>query len=638
MKIDGLGKLIYATYLAPTNGLSRAQGIAASPSGEAYVTGEADPNFPTTSSAYQASSGRSAFLTKLDPTGTALLYSTCIGSDGGFAYGAQPYGIAIDNAGKAYITGASGSSAIPVTPNAYQGLNHAAAKGTFNPYLLVVDTLLSGPQSLTYASYLGGSDTDIGYGIAVDTSGKVYITGSARSTDFPTTPGAFQNTNTGGRAFVAKFDPTLSGSQSLIYSTDLGGKTGNGDLGYGIAVDSSGAAYVAGETGASDFPTTAGALQPQVFQTCNDAAFVVKINPQGSGLVYSTYLGPSLGGTGSCTTYATSVAIDANGNAFVAGATFSNAFPVTGDALQTSIGVGGSVGGDGFLSVINSTGTSLLYSTYLGGDGDDVANGVAVDVNGDAYVVGATTSIDFPTTSGALQPLPSGGNGCGFLGSGGPCPDAFITKIAFGTSGQLTITGLTQSVGGNTGQVTTTIIGNGFQQGTMVALACPNQANVAGSNLSVDSTGQLISVTFNLVGLSASGCNVVVTNPNGTRATQANGFTIQAGGVADVWVDIVGRNVLRAGVAQQYYLVVGNKGIIDSPTGTTATMTFPAYITYAAPEGQFVGVLFQTGTTSVVLYQFSSQIPAGGTVVVPLTLKAPNDPQYAHQSFQIEAW
>jgi Beta-propeller repeat len=247
--------------------------------------------------------------------------------------------------------------------------------------------------ALNYSTYLSGSSASNAYSVAVDSSGNAYVTGSTLSTDFPTrTP--FQNTNHGKYdAFVAKLNSTGTG---LVYSTYLGGH--GTDYAFGIAVDAAGSAYVAGTTGSSDFPTTVGAFQPKCGGSgtaCKGVAdaFVTKLDPNGSVLSYSTYLG----GTGDDRGYA--IALDRAGNAYVTGKTSSQDFPTTPGSFQTTLKGTTNV----FVAALNSTGSGLVYSTYLGGSASDQANAIAVDASGDAYVAGSTTSADFPTTPGAFQ-------------------------------------------------------------------------------------------------------------------------------------------------------------------------------------------------------------------------------------------
>ncbi|RKD34044.1 DUF7948 domain-containing protein [Lacrimispora algidixylanolytica] len=251
---------------------------------------------------------------------------------------------------------------------------------------------------LRYATYLGGSLSDDGRGIAVDTRGCAYVTGTTSSVDFPVTPGAFQTTLAGSRdVFVTKF---ASNGGSLIYSTYLGGSNIESDN--SISLDSQECAYVTGRTLSADFPITPGA-----FQTTLGNIFVTKLAPDGGSLIYSTFLG----GTGNGTAYG--IAVDPQGHAYVTGNTSDLNFPVTPGAFQTT-----KIGFEsGFITKFSPDGGSLIYSTYLESSGQDVINDIAVDVQGYAYVTGVTNSPDFPVTPGAFQTTSTGSS-------------AIITKLA----------------------------------------------------------------------------------------------------------------------------------------------------------------------------------------------------------------
>jgi len=268
--------------------------------------------------------------------------------------------------------------------------------------------LIIDPVVLSYSTYLGGNSGESGGGIAVDTGGNAYVTGYTGSPNFPTTAGAFQATfGSGWYAFVTKFNPAGS---ALVYSTLLGGSSGSS--GSSIAVDSNGNAYVAGTTASVDFPTTAGAFQ-LVSGGGNDG-FVTKLDPTGSSLVFSTYLGGSSNDQGN------GIAVDTAGNAYVTGQTQSSNFPTSVGAFQSASGGCSAYYPnqcDAFVAKLNSNGTALVFSTYLGGSSDDSGMGVAVDADGNAYVTGNTTSPNFPTTTGAFQPAASG------------LPAAWVTKL-----------------------------------------------------------------------------------------------------------------------------------------------------------------------------------------------------------------
>jgi hypothetical protein len=286
----------------------------------------------------------------------------------------------VDSSGNAYLTGETASINLPTTAGAFQ----TALAGSYNAF---VTKLNPNGSALVYSTYIGGSYEDFGTGIAVDSLGDAYVTGYAQSDNFPTTAGAFQTSLTGTlNAFVTNLNP--SGS-ALLYSTYLGGS--REDEGNGIAVDSSGHAYVTGRSPSNNFPTTAGGFQTSLAGATN--AFVTKLNPSGSALVYSTYLGGSNYDAGQ------GIGVDPSGNASVSGFTRSNNFPTTAGAFQTTFGGVW----DSFVTMLNPSGSALVYSTYLGGSSDDLGQGNAVDSLGNAYVVGSTYSSNFPTTAGAFQ-------------------------------------------------------------------------------------------------------------------------------------------------------------------------------------------------------------------------------------------
>jgi hypothetical protein len=410
-KLNPAGSLVYSTYLG---GFDDGRGIAVDTSGNAYVTGRTfSLDFPTTPGAFQTSrKGFSdAFVTKLNPAGSALVYSTYLGGSSDD----EGNGIAVDTAGNAYVTGLTHSTDFPTTPGAFQ----TSLKGALDAFVTKLNPAGSAP---VYSTYLGGSSTDTGNGIAVDTASNAYVTGRTFSADFPTTPNSFQTSFKGlADVFVTKLNPAGSG---LVYSTFLGGAIfGEGlESGNDIAVDTSGNAYVTGVTQSRDFPTTPGAFQTS-FSMGFSSPFVTKFNTTGSALVYSTFISGNFSSEGN------GIAVDTSGNAYVTGFTFSTDFPTTPDAFQTSLK--GVI--DAFVSKLNPDGSALLYSTYLGGSRSDLdsssfdrGNGIAVDTSGNAYVTGRTDSLDFPTTLGAVQTI--------LKGEG----DAFVTKLQTVPNGTLT--------------------------------------------------------------------------------------------------------------------------------------------------------------------------------------------------------
>jgi uncharacterized protein (TIGR03437 family) len=413
--------LVYSTYLGASGGGAYANALAVDASGNAYIVGSARAGFPTTPGAFQTTNrampgGRNAFVTKLNPTGSALVYSTYLGGTTSYLGGDDATALAVDSVGNAYIAGVTYSSDFPVTAGAFQTGNNAG--GASNAF---VAKLNPSGGALVYSTYLGGSGRiqfsfgpqvwvgDGATGLSVDGAGDAYVTGYAYSADFPVTLEAFQATNRatvpygpGGvapgynrsNAFVTKLNPA---GTALVYSTYLGGSGSSqrGDSASGLAVDASGNAYIAGAAASTDFPATLGALQTTNHSAAGNNAFVTKLNPAGSALVYSTYLG------GSGSDAASGMAVDGSGNAYIAGAASSTDFPVTQGALQTTNRSG--AGTNAFVTELNRAGSVLVYSTYLGGSGGDAARGVAVDGSGYVYIAGEAGSADFPVTPGAFQ-------------------------------------------------------------------------------------------------------------------------------------------------------------------------------------------------------------------------------------------
>ena len=386
--------LVYSTYLGGS-GDDLGSSIALDGSNNVYIAGTtSSANFPTQSPAFPSSAGLSdIFVTKIDPAGANIVYSTYIGGSGLD----RADGIALDGGGNAYVVGRvdSSSTNFPTTPGVigptYRG-------GDFDG---VAFRLNAQGNALVYSTYIGGEDNDSTEGVAVDSAGSAYLTGGTRSQGFPITGTGFQFTRSGDTdAYLMRLNSTATG---LIYSTFLGG--GGTDRGSGVAIDGSGNAYVAGYTSSQDFPTES-AFQNSFGGSFD--AFIAKVDTNSSGaasLVFCTYLG----GTGDDKAYG--IAID-NGasNVYVVGQTSSNNLPLLSPAQPA---FGGSF--DAFIARISSTGTKI-YTTYLGGTGDDRGTGIRVNSSGEVYVTGFTSSTNFPT----VTPLQIS-NGGGF--------DAFVAKL-----------------------------------------------------------------------------------------------------------------------------------------------------------------------------------------------------------------
>lgn len=473
--IDPSVSYVYSTYLGGT-GDDEGQGIAADSSGNVYLTGQtASPTFPGASGGLTGTAN--VFVTKIAAGGSSLVYSTYIGGTG--SLGDSGNAIAVDNSGNAFVAGGTSSSDFPHTSGVFQttlnGASNAFALKLNSSGAIVYSTYLGGSGTdtalgialatdgsgdvftvgkttssdfpvatpvqsggypsgstsagfitkinaagtapLLYSSYLGGSsDGDLASGIAIDSSDNAYVTGQTFSTSFPTTTGVYQAhcnscSNGNSNAFITVVNPAGTG---YVYSTYLGGSTL--DAGDGIAVDSTGAAYVTGTTTSTSFPTTPGAYQTKYGGSTD--AFVAKLSSTGAALLYSTFLGGSGFDNGA------GIVLDASGNAYITGQTASANFPTANPTQATPGG-----GNDAFVAELNpaaATSQQLIFSTYLGGSADEDNGGnygaITVSSTGaNIYVTGNTASTNFP----AQAPYPYPG---GDANSGGN--DAFATQYA----------------------------------------------------------------------------------------------------------------------------------------------------------------------------------------------------------------
>jgi hypothetical protein len=379
----------YSTFYGGTD-TDASYGVAVDAQGATYIVGStASSDLTTTANAYQTANNGpdDLFIAKIAADGS-LVYATYLGGSDTD----DPFAISVDSAGNAYVTGETQSTDYPTTPNA----PYATLNGVSDVF---VTELSADGSSLVYSTLLGGSNQELGYGIATDSAGATYVTGMTESTDWPTL-NAQQPAPGGGfyEAFVVKLAP---GGGSLAYSTYLGGN--GADFGYGIAVDAAGDAFVTGRTLSTNFPTQ-GAVQAS--NKGGADAFVTAYDPGGQTLAFSTYLG------GSGAEIGQSIALDSVGSIYVTGMTASTDFP-TQNAEQITSGGGTS---DAFVTKLAPGGGSLVYSTYLGGNAADWGWGIGVDAKGDAYVAGSTSSTNFPT----VAPLQAVYGGTG---------DAFVTKL-----------------------------------------------------------------------------------------------------------------------------------------------------------------------------------------------------------------
>jgi hypothetical protein len=397
-KLDaGLSSATFSTLISGGTSVlgqldETANGVATDASGDGYVTGSTQSfNFPTTAGVYDPSyngsninTSRNAYVAKFGPDG-ALVWSTYLG----FGSSAGGTAIAVDAAGAVFV---SGYGFVPTTPGAFQA-------NSFGSTTTYVTKLTPDGAALIYSTYIDTTFGSYPYDIAIDAAGNAYVAGNTINAGYPVTPNAFDTSYNGGNygdAFVTKLNAT---GTALVYSTFLGGESG--ETAESIAVDASGAAYVTGGTGSTTFPTTPGALLPTL--TRSGDAFVTKLDPSGSSLVYSTFLG---GNEMYDSDWATGIAVDASGNAYVTGWTGSTDFPLTPGAYDSDPG-DDIVFEASFVSKLNPSGSALVYSTLVDGPGStDHPSAIALGPNGEAFVVGATRTGEYPLTPDAYSMYP----------------------------------------------------------------------------------------------------------------------------------------------------------------------------------------------------------------------------------------
>ncbi len=435
--IDPNVKLEYSTYLGGSDN-DYSYSIATDLSGCAYITGKTrSPDFPNTTGAYNTSYNNyfDVFITKLDPSGSSLIYSTYIGGSD-HEYG---HDIAVDKIGNAYVTGWVWSSDFPTTKSAF----NRTQSGHWDIFALKLN---KNGSNLIYSTFIGDNNADMGEGIVIDAIGNAYITGSTHSSNFPTTQNAFQTEYKGSYdVFILKLNQTGS---SLIYSTLIGHDFL--DIGHDIAIDANYNVYVTGKTSSTNFPTTPGAFS-RTHKGGNYDIFIIKLNQTGSQLVYSTFIG------GSGTDWAFGIDIDSIRNAVITGRTRSSDFPITKNAYNKTLK--GGTYGDCYVLKLNQSGSNLIFSTFIGGDDSDQAYDIELDSIGNILIVGDTESSNFPVTLDANQSSLKG------------LRDAFICKLSWNGSKLL---------------YSSYLGGTSYEYGNAISLDFAGNAYITGDTESID--------------------------------------------------------------------------------------------------------------------------------------------------------
>lgn len=580
--------LVYSTYVGG-NGVDSARAIALDSSGNAYVTGTTtSANFPVTSGVFQPAyhgSVSNAFVFKLSSTGSSLAYATYLGgSDADYGQA-----IAVDAKGDAFVAGSTQSPDFP-TENPIQSANKGCATNSTTSVTTCtsdafVAELNPTATSLVYSTYLGGSSSDSGQAVALDSQGDCYVAGYTSSIDFPV-HNALQTTLSGTTdAFVTELNPS---GNAVLFSTYLGG--GTITQAYGLALDAADNIYVTGETQSADYHTTSGAAQTTYGG--NGDAFVTKLSAGGAAIAYSTFLGGNQPDQGNA------IAVDAAGDAAVAGFTQSADFPTV-DPMQSTLGISGAgtcgsgTCPDAFVVKLNPSG-AVTYSTFLGGSGADYAQAVALDASGSAIVAGSTSSGNFPATSGAVQ----GANGAATTSTNG-----FIAKVGPADAPGLAMAPQAVNFGNQTvsqksAPQSVMLVDEGSAPLTISQVSATGDyqetGNCAGTTLSAGGGTCTINITFTPQTAAASTGNVTITD-NAAGSPQSVALT-----------------------------GTGTTASAGALTLTPTSITFPGQTVGTTSAGQAV-VITNSGQSSVsvtgisVSGQFSQTNSCGA---LPVTLNA----------------
>jgi hypothetical protein len=630
LKFDSSGNLLFSTFLGGSQN-EQGEGIRVSASGLVYVGGyTGSTNFPVTANALQptAGGGQDAFFAVLSNDGSQLIYSTYLGGAGD----ENIYRMIEDANGNLWVAGAASAAGLPATTGAYQ----TSPNGTDNGFVaeFTYTPANAQPLGIDALTFLGGSTNGQEgglYDIALDATGNVYVGGMTTSVNYPSTANAYSKASTftlSGGCYnssspdsIATVSELTANLKTLVYSTVLGGKTEDQN-GYPVCnqfthtvhPDGNGNIWVAGITGMSDFPTTSKAISTQL--NGNGSAgvdlFLTELTPGSNAttLTYSTYLG------GSAFDYGDRALWDANNDIWIIATTQSIDWPgiVQGASLQPTNAGGYDIG----LLELQPDGTKILYSTYLGGNGDEDATSgratLAFDGGYNLHLAGATGSNNFPVTSGAFQS--SLANGVSYADG----YDIYYSVLGTGTIG--TIGPVT---GGNAGDTTITVDGAGYASGATCSLVLGN-TTIVSTAASVNAAGTSISCTFPLSGATSGSYDVVVSNPNGTTFTKQGGFAVQSGGSPNLTVSILGRSVIRTGYPYTFSIDVTNSGS-ENAYAIPLWITIPTGLTYTV-SGLSATESAELGITAGKNIEISVMVPLlmpGQTTSIPLQITSAVD-------------
>lgn len=664
LKFDASGTLLFSTMLGGASANyagDEGEGIRVDPNGTVYVTGYTQSsNFPVTSNALQSTlgGGKDVFFAALSGDGSQLIYSTYLGG----ARDEDAYRMVEDAKGTIWLAGSALGAGLPVTTEVYQSKPNGAANGFIAK--LEFDSAAAQPLTIDALTFLGGSSgttglisgllideafTDGFEDIAFDSAGNVYVAGATTSSDFPSTANAYQspssfalsgdNTCQSPKPYSLPVISELSSDlKTLIYSTTISGKTGALDPSWGsncrqyantVHPDGQGNIWVLGYSAAADFPTTGNALY--AYPGSNSSNITVsELTPgtQATVLTYSSYLGSVSGSDAPRGVW------DGAGNIWITALSGSGDWPGVNLAtsltpLPTSYNYPPN---NSTITELSPDGTKLLYATYLvgtkglpyqGGAGGNGRFMPALDASGNLHLAGSTSFIDYPLTPTAIQSVYAD-NSQAATGS-----DVVYTVLGTGTIGTLSTT-----IGGNTGDTTITITGAGFASGATCTLVSGGTTITATSAV-VNSTGTGVTCTFALNGAAIGSYDISVVNPNGGYTfTKQGGFTVEAAIGPKIWVNIVGRPLVRFNAPTTYTVTYGNTGDTDAvvvplyitiPDGITASLLTPLAPVPIQPGSNpnTIPIIYEMNGAQVIPLDVA-RIPAGGSGFVQVQLTVPS--------------